>query len=139
MKNWLKALPDLDLLQCLIYGEGRGERIEGQIGIACVVRNRALNPNWWGKTWQEVMLKPYQFSCFNEDDPNLEKIKTRWRLRRVDNAWRLARWVAGGVLFDWVPDITYGANHYHSNRVKPDWADPLKVTVGLDRHLFYKL
>jgi spore germination cell wall hydrolase CwlJ-like protein len=33
-------LSQLDTLALTIYGEARGERVEGRVAVACVVRNR---------------------------------------------------------------------------------------------------
>lgn len=61
---------DIDILARTIYGEARGEPWEGKIAVAWVVRNRAERGGWWGDTIREVCLKPWQFSCWNETDPN---------------------------------------------------------------------
>lgn len=150
IKTWLYNRTDIELLQCLIYGEARGEDIEGQVAVAWVVRNRVLSPvTWWGTTWKSVMLKQKQFSCFNDNDPNLDEIFAKWEYRRHTQAWRLARWVAAGVIYDtrdvkdkliaWLPDVSGGANHYHATSVKPSWADDSKITTAIGSHIFYCL
>jgi len=57
-----------------VWGEARGESVKGQIAVAWVIKNRADNPRWWGKTIEEVCLKKYQFSCWLESDPNKAKM-----------------------------------------------------------------
>ena len=66
----------LILLAMLIWGEARGENAEGKLAVGWVVRNRtALQPRF-GIGWKGVILKPWQFSCFNENDPNRVKLLT---------------------------------------------------------------
>ena len=68
---------DIDILARTIFGEARGEynRPDGGIAalivIANVVMNRLKQGGWFGSTIKEVCLKPWQFSCWNKNDPNL--------------------------------------------------------------------
>lgn len=127
----------LSLLQCLIYGEARGEPVEGKIGVAHVVRNRALYPKWWGRSWKEVILKPYQFSCF--DDHNADKIFKAFQDWCHDQVMKECRWIASGVINNDIQDNTYGSNHYHNLSVSPSWAVGIEPTVTINNHIFYNL
>lgn len=60
-----------------LYGEGRGEPVEGQVAIvwSFVHRARATNINgghrWWGgPDLESVCRYPMQYSCWNAGDPN---------------------------------------------------------------------
>ena len=66
----LHELPDRVVLALTIWGESRGECVEGQIAVACVVRNRLKRAISTAPRWRDICLAPEQFSCFNEDDPN---------------------------------------------------------------------
>src|SRR5690606_28151479 len=44
------------------------------VAVGAVIRERVLRPGWWGTDWQSVCLKPWQFSCWNEGDPNRDVI-----------------------------------------------------------------
>jgi len=68
---------ELDILAKTLWGEARGEGREGLIAVAWVIKNRADNPGWWGKSIELVCLKPYQFSCWNADDPNAPYLRGR--------------------------------------------------------------
>jgi spore germination cell wall hydrolase CwlJ-like protein len=57
-----------------IYGESRGESIETMFAVGWVIRNR-LQADRYGKTYKDVVLRPMQFSCWNEGDPNHRLIK----------------------------------------------------------------
>ena len=74
---------DLDTLARTLYGECRSESREGKIAVAHVIKNRADNPKWWCRksgdgipddTIEAVCRHPWQFSCWNLDDPNRPKL-----------------------------------------------------------------
>lgn len=56
-----------------IWGEARGEGDEGMKAVAHVLLNR-LKLGRWGKTMGSVCLWPWQFSCWNVQDPNRPKM-----------------------------------------------------------------
>ena len=64
---------DRDILARTLWGEARGEGFDGQIAVAWTIRNRVFDgkaKSWWGEGYAEVCLKPWQFSCWNQNDPN---------------------------------------------------------------------
>ncbi len=123
----------------MCLGEARGERLEAQVGVAWVVRNRVVSPvKWWGKTYLNVILKRWQFSAFNHGDPNREKMASIPPTSK-DKAVRQARWVAWGVIRGDLKDPTKGATHYHDTSIKPpEWTKKMKKTVQLGRLIFYR-
>lgn len=42
--------------------------------VANVIMNRVNRGGWYGASIKDVVLKPYQFSCWNATDPNRAKI-----------------------------------------------------------------
>ena len=62
----LDNLPQIELVGLTLYGEARGEPIEGIVAVGCVIRNRVK----FEGSFYAVCLKPRQFSCWNQDDPN---------------------------------------------------------------------
>lgn len=54
-----------------ILGEARGEPREAQLGVAHVLHNRLMDGRW-GNTLASVAQHPWQFSCWNANDPNRE-------------------------------------------------------------------
>lgn len=117
-----------------IWKEARGEPFRDKLGIAYVILNRAAHPRWWGGSVLEVCMKPSQFSCWNDNDPNyLLKPDDRdasWHDARY--AWELAR--TGGL-----PDPTHGADHYHTISVQPGWSLGKTPTYIGRRTKFFKL
>jgi len=135
-----EGLDELTLLATLVAGEARGEPYEGKVAVAWVARNRVLSGQdlWFGRGWHGVILKPWQFSCFNAKDPNRLKLANPYR-GFGEQVWRACYRAAAGVYFGFEGDPTHGADHYHTEAVDPSWKDPDKETCKISRHIFYKL
>jgi len=133
----LEKLPQADLLARCIWGEARGEPIRGKLAVAHVVLNRVKARSYFGKTITEVILSPWQFSCFNENDPNLAKILG---LSSKDPDLAYCRAVADMALLTGSPDPTGGATHYHAAQVTPLWAESNQMVFlwRIGNHLFYR-
>ncbi len=131
--------PDVELLARTIYGEARGEKVRGKEAVACVIfnrlkRSRECGGYWWGDSLGGVCLKPWQFSCWNEGDPNLKKISSVTPENKTFQASiRIARRAAAGT----IDDPTGGATHYHVKGVYPPWAKDKAPSAEIGRHLFY--
>lgn len=130
-----------DILARTIWGEARGETLQGKEAVANVIINRlkisrARGKFWWGNTLEEVCQKPFQFSCWNEDDPNYTKILA---VTEDDPQFaiclRIARRALNGVL----TDHTNGADHYHADHVTPKWAHSRVPAAVIGNHIFYQL
>lgn len=125
---------DIDVLARTIYGEARGETTEGQLAVGLVILNRYRSNKWFsGNTITETCLKAKQFSCWNPDDPNCEKIKTAGE-KELKKYWKMAE----SLLKGGVADITNGATHYHTKQIKPSWAKGKIPIAEIGNHLFYK-
>ena len=66
---------DIDIMAKTMWGESRNQDTSGQIAVAYVIKNRAEARRWYGNTPKEVCLKDWQFSCWNEGDPNRNKME----------------------------------------------------------------
>jgi spore germination cell wall hydrolase CwlJ-like protein len=137
-----KFLPldgEVELLARTIYGEARGENVRGKEAVASVIVNRVKRAverggYWWGDSLGQVCQKPWQFSCWNEGDPNLKKITSvSTENRAFQSCIRIARRAASGAL----DDPTGGATHYHNKSVNPPWARTKAPTAEIGNHLFY--
>lgn len=136
-------MTDIDTLARTIWGEARGEGVQGMEAVAAVVMNRVNadlgndgKPDWWGEGVEAVCKKPFQFSCWNFDDPNRDKIIAI----SADDPWfRHAREIAQQAIAGELPDITGGASHYCRSDLLPSWVKDKKPTVIIGRHSFYKL
>lgn len=137
-----KTLPmnaEVELLARTLYGEARGETVRGKEAVAAVIVNRVRRAQerggyWWGDSLGLVCQKPWQFSCWNEGDPNLKKIIDVTPKNRVfQSCIRIARRAARGAL----DDPTGGATHYHTRAANPPWARAKAPNVEIGNHLFY--
>lgn len=149
---------DAVIMALTLYGEARGLDTAGQTKVAWVIRNRAERFSFVGTSHvgaegavAKACLMPWQFSCWNDGDPNASALHTM--LREFD---RHGEWPEGlepqfqtatAVLEGIVEDITSGADHYHTIRAPrwadhwpPTWAKAYGVTArdpGDHGHIFY--
>ncbi len=97
---------DLDWAAMTIKMEAEGEPYEGKLGVAFVIANRMRAT---GRSAADVVLRPFQFSCWNTTEP------TRRRLDDVDTnraVWAESYKAAAAALFGLVTDPTRGATSY---------------------------
>lgn len=96
------------LYRMVVWGEARGEKIDGQVAVAHVIHNRlARSP---GKTLKDVLLHKFAFSCLNIGDPNRDKLRLAHQL----NPWAYTQidHVCDGVEHALLLDSSNGATHY---------------------------
>lgn len=127
---------DLDVVARTVWGEARGEPKDGRVAVAWVIKNRVKSPRWWGTDYPSVCKRPFQFSCWNLNDPNRAKIEA---LTEDDKAFRECLKVASGVISGEVPDNTGGATHYFADSIEPPvWTKRMTQTVTIGHHTFFK-
>ncbi len=122
-----------DYLARTMWGEARGEGARGMQAVGNVILNRVKAGGWYGASIKDVVLKPYQFSAWNTDDPNREKM-LKAKPEQLSQARKIALQLQTGAL----PDITGGATNYHATNVSPTWAKKMTKTVQIGNHIFYK-
>lgn len=129
--------PDRDTYIKTVWGEARGEPVEGQIAVAYVVKTRALwyPPTWWGMGVRGVCLAKKQFSCWNLDDPNYEKLKA---LQSDDPEYQKIAAVVDQVINGEVANPAPDATHYREVGVTADWSVGHEG-IKIGRHLFFAI
>lgn len=141
---------DLDILAKTIYGESRGELAIGREAVGCVVINRWQSGKWFNGTdtnndgmesIAEVCRQPWQFSCWNENDPNLPQLLA---LNLYNSVFRDCIEVALHVIKNsndarWAGrDESRGATHYHAAGIPtPKWAIGKTPVAIIGKHLFF--
>ena len=128
-----EQLSDLDLLGLCIWREARGESTMGKRAVGCVIRNRIKVNSYYGHDWHTVILKKWQFSSFNANDPNSSK----WP--EDDEAdWLDCLDAAREVMDPTSNDVTNNALYYFSPplTVPPTAWGPV-VPVAAIGHLFF--
>jgi N-acetylmuramoyl-L-alanine amidase len=143
-------LDDTQALALTLWGEGRGEEVEGRIAIACVVRNR-MNDDRWPDTLKDVCLQKSQFSCW--DAPGgaqnyrtllavAERLVTDGATS-TDRVLKESLWVAEGIASGVVRDRVAGGNHYITRHLwetaRPKWIGTVTPNCLIGRHAFFKL
>lgn len=131
----------VDVLARTIWGEARGQVKEGMEAVASVVLNRVAIARerggyWWGSDIVQVCQKPFQFSCWNANDPN------RPKLLAVDDKnihFATCKRIARRAVYGCLQDHTSGATHYHAYYVSPYWAKGVEPTITIGDHIFYAL
>lgn len=143
MNDGIRFYEDLavDVLARTIWGEARGEGKIGMEAVACVVQNRVAvakkhEKYWWGNDIIQVCQKPFQFSCWNANDPQRAKvIAVTDRNIHFATCLRIARRCVYGC----IRDVTNGATHYHTLDIMPHWAVGEKPAAIIGHHMFYRL
>ena len=130
-----QTLDEIDVLTRTVFGEARGESAEGQAAVAWVIRNRVTkNRRYLGRTVKEVCLMPHQFSCWNTNDSNRQKLlQPDTSDKTYVQILRIVEQVMNGT----IKDNTQGSMHYHTDRVKPNWVTDKTPVVTIGHHLFY--
>ena len=145
-KAFLKLTP-AQVLALTIYGEARGEPTEGKIAVGSVILERVDHRDWDGKTIPEVCFKKWQFSCYNENDPNYPKllhITERWDAEMtVDSSLNDGFGIALGLINGHIPrtpEITTTHCCQYTTVKGADnvtWDDKMKVVARIGSHIFF--
>ncbi len=127
--------PDQDAIARTCWGEARSLGEDGMRAVACVIMNRVNAKTWFGLTPLEVCHKPWQFSCWNKDDPNLPKILA---VDTKDPQFAIACELAeDATQWNW-PDVTDGATSYYSTTIPvPKWAEGKDPCYTYGNMLFF--
>jgi len=143
----MDLLPD-EVLALTIWGEARGESIEGQVAVANVIMNRwRANPSKY-KSVIDVCLEKRQFSCWNEDDINRNKINSlaeKLNKGAIPTELKQFLYIARGVLGFNFYDNTKGSKHYitrslYDSESRPLWAKhPLTDPIRIGNHVFFNV
>lgn len=135
---------DLEILASTIFGEARGESQQGKEMVGWCVRNRVEDGNpksWWGEGYAGVCQTPYQFSCWNANDPNRAKLLALSLPSAADDpVYRDCLLAALTVMqAPSIPQAYRGITHYYaSNSPAPAWAAEAQLYGAVGNHLFYR-
>ncbi len=129
---------ELDTCTRTVWGEARGAGMVGMRAVAHVIINRAQRPKRFRDTLLGVCAQPLQFSCWNEGDPNLVKMKA---LDPATEGYKRAyRAVLQAMLDDLNgEDLTSGADHYFADSIDaPSWSVQMTETAWIGGHRFFR-
>ena len=136
-----KKILEIDTLARTMWGEARGQGESGLQAVANVVMNRVAEARkrrkyWWGNDVIGVCQKPFQFSCWNIDDPNRPKAIA---VDKKNRDFCLCLKIAEKALSGKLPDVTNGATHYHTKAISPYWARGESPCAVIGDHVFYRI
>lgn len=132
---------DIEIMAKTIYGEARGEYCKKNGGLNAlaavghVIMNRSIES---GSSIETVCKKPWQFSCWNKNDPNRKIIEN---VSIEEPLYRICYLIAKRIVCNELDDITNGANHYYSKSMRktPYWAENKTPTFEIGKHIFFKI
>jgi len=144
MRELSKGLTNSQLLALAIYGESRGESLEGKIAVGSVAleradKSKAKNP------LREILLKRKAFSCFNPKDPNfkvMKKIALNWNTYykqspKLEECFK----VSWGLLDNEIPRNKHielnNVTHYQKKGRNSYWSKKMILVKIIDNHEFY--
>lgn len=137
--------PDVDIMARTLYGEARNGGEIDMRGVAEVIMRRYRlrkdgkgYPTFGSGSIANICLAPYQFSCWNKDDPNRAIIMAVQSGNSIfDRCMNIAAQYIEGKSFT---DVTNGADHYYAEYLKPPtWAVGKKPVARIGAHLFFRL
>lgn len=143
-------LSDAQTLGLTLWGEARGEEIEGRIAIACVIRNR-MKDKRWPDTLKDVCLQKSQFSCWSTSGGAQNYRALMQVAERLladgpaagDGILKESLWVADGIGAGVVRDRTSGSTNYITRNLwetaRPKWIGNVTPNCLIGRHAFFKL
>lgn len=130
--SWL--IPPDALAIATIWQEARGERLyEGRVAVGEVIRNRIRRRYSSDGTVAGTVLRPYQFSGWNTDDPN--RIKSMLLNMEDPLVEECARAWHESIQ----TELTKGAVLYCNLKIikRPVWAKPERLLVDIGNHSFF--
>ncbi|MDY0350518.1 MAG: cell wall hydrolase [Desulfobulbaceae bacterium] len=107
-----------------IYHEARSEPPIGQLAVAHVTLNRAIQNNW---NIEEVVREPYQFSWIFQ--------KKNYVPTEADAFMECLQSAMYALTSE---DFTGGATFYHRQDLQPEWSDDLVYVAQYGVHKFYR-
>lgn len=147
---WTHA--DIDALARTIYGEARGSSQDDRGAVAWTILNRARiarefvavrsptrtrHPLFGTGSIESACKAPWQFSAWNENDPNRAKLLAA---DFSDPAYlRCLMTAVAAVLGDLPPPFTPETCHYHAKAmpIYPPWSLGKTPILDTGAHLFY--
>lgn len=134
----------IDTLARTIYGETGdlgNKRLMKAIGHVVINRAQIAENRggryWWGNDIISICKKPYQFSCWNRNDPAFKHIIEVDQYNDEDFIECLK--IAKDLINRRCKDITSGATHYHAEWAQPYWARGEVPSAVVGELIFYNL
>ncbi len=131
---------DAHWMALTMWGEARGQSEEGMRAVGHVIHNRWLAKRH-GAYVTDTVSAAWQFSCWNEGDPNraaMLNIEALPEHSEEHRLWMAAKRIAAEILSGRSADPTGGALFYHTNAVQPAWSRGVAPVTQIGSHLFFR-
>jgi len=105
--------------------------------IAHVIKNRFSRPERFGKSLQEVIFAPNQFSGVGSNE--WKKVISGNMTEQEQDIYKRIVQITSGVWRGETEDPTGGADHYFNPKLaNPSWSKKMKKTYTSGAHDYYK-
>jgi len=123
------------VLALCLWREARGEPIEGKAAVADVILTRAADSRWPDSV-VGVITQRWQFSAFNQSDPNVTKFPNP---RGSAAEWMAFVECARVAMHALDKPPTGRADHYHAKSMAPfpKWTRQMQRVGVVGNHVFY--
>lgn len=99
-------ISDVDWIAMTVKMEAEGEAYQGKLAVAYVIVNRMHEK---GRSASDIVLAPFQFSCWNTKEPTRGRLDDQETNRQV---WLDSYKAAWAALYGLQPDPTRGSTSY---------------------------
>lgn len=131
---------DIELVVKTVICEcGANEPLGCYTAVAHTIRTRAEKRSL---TYEQVVLEPYQYSCWNAYIPaSLEWLRDNPEEALPVGYYETIRSIVGGVFSDEQPNLFPGADHYYSACLigQPFWVAQATFLGQIGCHKFYSM
>ena len=132
---------EVETLARTLHAETDALPVRAVEALAALVMNRVRaaaapdGPRHWGQGIAGVCRAPFQFPCWNRNDPLHARLFFTGESPALDACRRVAARAAAGTL----RDATGGATHWHPAERLPAWAVGRVATAEIGGLVFYRL
>jgi spore germination cell wall hydrolase CwlJ-like protein len=132
-------MTEVMLLAQLMFSEAlkKSGKDEDAISVGHVVLNRMKRPARFGRSLEEVIYSPSQFSGVNSNEWN--KVSSGKLNEEEQEIYKRYLQLASGILRGDIADPTNGADHYYNPKlVNPSWAKDMDKMSSTEGHVYLK-
>jgi spore germination cell wall hydrolase CwlJ-like protein len=132
-------MTEVMLLAQLMFSEAlkKSGKDEDAISVGHVVLNRMKRPARFGRSLEEVIYAPNQFSGVNSNEWN--KVSSGKLNEEEQEIYKRYLQLASGILRGDIADPTNGADHYYNPKlVNPSWAKDMDKMYSTEGHVYLK-
>lgn len=97
------------LLASLIFLKARNDIKQAKVGIGCVIRNRASNPRWWGRTYKQIITPLMDLFKISEEERDCVTCPIK---NDLSEKWDECYLISKGIIENSIQDITFNSDFF---------------------------